>query len=340
MRKTIIQIMVALCCSGVLANTPSATPSAATAATPTSAPVPASQIKPQLRQMPAERLAVATNVKILAASRAGSRIVAVGDFGAVLLSDDEGAHYRQARAVPVSSTLTAVVFADANTGWAVGHWGAILKTVDGGETWVAQRSNIERDQPLFSVHFKNANEGWAVGLWSLMLHTTDGGATWQEQKLPVPPGAKKADRNLFAMFADAKGVLYITSEQGRVLRSQDGGANWQYRETGYAGSLWSGVALASGNLLVGGLRGSLYRSTDGGESWQAVGSGVKNSLTAMLQGLDKKVLAVGLDGLLLQSEDDGASFRASQRPDRAALTALLDGKAGPLLFSTRGPLAK
>ena len=79
-------------------------------------------------------------------------------------------------------TLTSVSFIDARTGWAVGHWGAILKTTDGGETWEVQRLVTSEDRPLFGVHFIDANHGVAVGLWSLILVTDDGGKTWTKRK--------------------------------------------------------------------------------------------------------------------------------------------------------------
>ena len=298
-------------------------------------------VKAQLQIKPAERLAAAGSVKILAAARAGKRIVAVGDHGVVLLSDDEGASYQQARAVPLSATLTALSFADASNGWAVGHWGAIMRTADGGQTWRLQRSDVATDQPLFSVHFKDAKEGWAVGLWSLMLHTSDGGEHWEKISLPAPPNAKKADRNLYAIFGDSRAYLFVTSEQGRVLRSHDNGASWRYLETGYAGSLWTGVALRDDVLLVGGLRGTIYRSADGGDSWHVAPTGLKNSVTSIAQRSDDSVLAVGLDGMMLTSVDGGASFKGVRREDRAALTVVIGAAAagGRQLFSTRGPLA-
>lgn len=297
--------------------------------------------KPQLQIQPAEHFPGAVGVKILAATRAGKRIVAAGDHGVVLLSDDEGASFHQARAVPVRSTLTALVFADASNGWAVGHWGAILHTTDGGQNWTAQRSDIGVDQPLFSVYFKNADEGWAVGLWSLMLHTSDGGKNWEKVALPPPPNAKKADRNLYSIFGDGKGGMFITSEQGRVLHSHDNGKSWSYAESGYGGSFWSGTALTDGTLLVGGLRGTIYRSADGGSSWQPAVTSLKNSVTGIAQRADGSVVAVGLDGMALLSRDDGASFSGERRVDRAALTAVIDrAGAAPQLFSTGGPLAK
>lgn len=310
----------------------------APAAGQSSAPVDKAQL-PQLQLLPAEQISGRASAQMLAATRAGKRIVAVGDHGVVLLSDDDGKTYRQARSVPASLTLTAVSFANASTGWAVGHGGTILKTADGGDTWLLQRRDITVDQPLFSTYFKNAQEGWAVGLWSLMLHTTDGGASWTTVTLPPPAGAKKADRNLNAIFADASGRLFVACEQGRVMRSSDGGNSWTYAETGYAGSFWSGVALQDGALLVGGLRGTIYRSADGGDSWQASKTPFTSSVTGIVQQPDRSAIAVGLDGVTLRSVDGGLNFTGKQRADRAALTAVVATPAGaPVLFSTNGPV--
>ncbi|MEX5503709.1 YCF48-related protein, partial [Pseudomonas putida] len=71
-------------------------------------------------------------------ARAGTRLVSVGERGVVLLSDDNGASWRQAKAVPVSVTLTAVQFVDARNGWTVGHAGVVLHSEDGGEHWTLQ----------------------------------------------------------------------------------------------------------------------------------------------------------------------------------------------------------
>jgi len=262
--------------------------------------------------------------------------VAVGDYGIVLLSDDAGKSFRQAAGVPVSSTLTAVSFADDKNGWAVGHWGAILHTADGGENWALQRSDMAEDRPLFSVHFFDAKEGVAVGLWSLLLTTGDGGKTWDPVNLPAPPEGGKADRNLFKVFASPKGSLFVAAERGVILRSDDRGKNWSYLSTGYKGSFWSGTALADGTLIVAGLRGTLYRSTDDGHHWSAVASGSKSSLTDIIEAGDK-VIGVGLDGVQVESADHGASFIWTQRDDRLSMTAAVaSGPSSLVRFSKHG----
>ncbi|MBL8453473.1 MAG: glycosyl hydrolase [Zoogloea sp.] len=291
---------------------------------------------PALTLQPAVTSTAATQAPMLGAARAGKRIVAVGDLGTVLLSDDEGQHFRQATRVPLSSTLTAVAFADEHRGWAVGHWGAILHTADGGETWAVQRTDTAEDRPLFSVHFFDAREGIAVGLWSLALKTRDGGRTWTPVTLPPPPDGGKADRNLFKAFASPRGALFVAAERGMVLRSDDRGDTWRYLDTGYKGSFWAGTALADGSLLVAGLRGTLYRSADEGRSWRPVPTGSKSSLTDLVA-IGERVIGVGLDGVQIDSNDKGASFSWTQRDDRLSMTAAVaGGPDGVVRFSKRG----
>ncbi|MFO1268493.1 MAG: YCF48-related protein [Rubrivivax sp.] len=278
----------------------------------------------------------AQHALLLALARAGGRVVAVGERGTVLAGDARGDTLAQAASVPVDATLTAVHFVDAERGWAVGHWGAILATADGGRTWKQQRLDLAHDRPLFAVHFLDAQHGVAVGLWSLVLVTEDGGATWQERKLDVPPGAKKADLNLLGLFADAAGHLYATGERGLVLRSDDRGQTWRYLATGYRGSLWCGTALADGTLIVGGQRGSMWRSDDGGTRWTAVASGGKSSITSIAAD-GSRVAAVGLDGYAAFSDDGGRRFEARPREDRLTLTAVVaDGNGAWLVASRNG----
>ncbi len=294
---------------------------------------------PEPSLVPAAHVQHAAQATMLASAKAGSRIVAVGDHGVVLLSDDGGQTHRQAKQVPVDVALTSVSFIDALQGWAVGHWGVVLHTNDGGETWQVQRSDTQHDRPLFAVHFFNAKEGVAVGLWSLVLVTSDGGASWQAVTLAPPEGGKRADLNLLGLFADAKGALYASGERGMVLRSDDHGQQWRYLPTGYAGSFWTGIALPNGSLLVAGLRGSMYRSDDDAKTWQRVNTGSQSSITALATS-GNDVLGVGLDGLTLRSRDGGASFAMQLREDRLPLTAVVfNGQGVPVIYSRQGVVA-
>ena len=77
---------------------------------------------------------------------AGSSIVAVGEYGNVVLSDDDGKTWRQAKSVPTQVTFTAVAFVDDKNGWAVGHDTVILHTSDAGETWPRNSAAAKRQR--------------------------------------------------------------------------------------------------------------------------------------------------------------------------------------------------
>ena len=77
-------------------------------------------------RIPAVRGPRALDPLLLDVTRAGSRIVAVGELGIILLSDDEGVTWRQAD-VPAQVLLTAVAFADALIARGLGKFSALLK---------------------------------------------------------------------------------------------------------------------------------------------------------------------------------------------------------------------
>ena len=85
---------------------------------------------------------------------------------------------------PQSTEFYGVSFTDANTGTVVGRSGTILRTTDGGVTWLAQTSGTSAI--LYGVSFTDANNGTVVGAGAgpeagTILRTMDGGETWAAQ---------------------------------------------------------------------------------------------------------------------------------------------------------------
>lgn len=291
----------------------------------------------QLRPAPLVRhasLAPMTDV-----ARAGPNLVAVGDHGVILLSDDEGAHWAQAKAVPFDGLLNSVTFADARHGWAVGHAGTILHTEDGGYTWQLQRSDTTSDRPLFAVHFFDHRNGVAVGLWSLVLATQDGGHTWREVKLPPPPGGTRADMSLFYLFRHGDKSLFATSERGFLLRSDDMGLTWSYLSTGGAGSLWCGISLGRGRLVAAGVGGNTYASSDGGLTWTKSEVASRGSIVRLAK-TNSGLAGVTSEGAYLTSDDDANSFHLHAiDPAPTVVSAFMPLQGGHnLLLTGTGPL--
>src|SRR6266851_4011468 len=101
-----------------------------------------------------------------------STVVAVGDVGTILRTEDGGATWTL-QSSGTSNPLLGVSFVDPNTGTAVGNNGTILRTIDGGATWMPQSGGTSNT--LWGVSFVDANTGTAVGDSGTILRTTDGG---------------------------------------------------------------------------------------------------------------------------------------------------------------------
>lgn len=295
---------------------------------------------------------------MLAVTRAGDRLVVAGERGAVLLSDDGGSSWRQAR-VPVRVALTAVQFVDARRGWAVGHFGVVLRSEDGGETWTLQldgaraaqlaqaaaktddaRSAADQlvqdgpDKPLLAVHFSDAERGFVVGAYNLALKTTDGGKSWQYvgHELPNPRRL-----HLYGIAVSGQQML-VAGEQGLLMASSDGGDRFRAVEAPYPGSYFGVFTAGPGTFVAYGLRGTAFRSDDAGKSWQKAEVPTAASLSAGLALSDGQLVLASQAGDLLVSADQGRHFNRLPAPPMP-LAAMGQTKDGRLVLGTlRGPV--
>ena len=282
-------------------------------------------------EVPAAKIA---STLLLDVTSAGSRLVAVGQRGHIIYSDDQGKSWTQAK-VPTRSLLTAVYFVDAQHGWAVGHDTQILASTDGGATWTLQYEELERESPLINVWFENLERGIAVGAYGTLLETTDGGKNWEDIS-DLLDNEDGVHLNSIIQVKDAG--LLIAGEMGMIFRSQDDGATWETLDPPYDGSLFGALPLnQSRSLLVYGLRGSVFRSTDFGDSWQQIilpGSGsepFKFGLAGAANLPDGSVALVGNGGSVAVSHDDGLTFRVVNAPDRQPISGVVEGPEGQLI---------
>lgn len=269
---------------------------------------------------------------LLGITRAGNRLVTVGDRGHILYSDNEGQSWQQA-VVPTRQQLTASYFVDELHGWTVGHDALILYSNDGGANWVEQYRDESLEAPLLDVWFANAKQGFAVGAYGTLLQTQDGGQNWEDVSDLLD---NEDGLHLNALTAIRGGGLFIVGEMGAMFRSADQGASWEMVDSPYEGSLFGVLpTTAEQGMVVYGLRGHLYRSADFGDSWEPVelrteqGNPLSFGLADGTSPGEGRLLVVGHGGSLLDSKDDGRSFSVQLREDRqsyAGVALLNDGK--------------
>jgi photosystem II stability/assembly factor-like uncharacterized protein len=262
-------------------------------------------------------------------TRAGSRLVAVGDHGYIVTSDDGGATWRRAK-VPRSPLLTALQFIDEKRGWAVGHDSIILTTADAGDNWNVQFSAPREQRPLLGVLFLDAQRGMAVGAYGAFYETADGGAHWTARKVIAD------DKHLNAIADLGKGRLLIVGESGTILRSGDAGVTWQPVASPYKGSLFGLGAARDGSVVAFGLRGHVFRSSDAGATWAAVKTSTEAALASATVLADGAIALVGNAGTLLVSRDNGQTFNPVATGRRHALARALPGRPGSILVLGEG----
>jgi photosystem II stability/assembly factor-like uncharacterized protein len=164
-------------------------------------------------------------------------------------------------------------------GTAVGETGAILRTADGGETWVRQTSGTTGI--LVDVVFTDVNTGTVVGQNGTILRTADGGDNWVRQTSGV------TDFLAAVSFVDAS-TGTVVGQNGRILRTTDGGATWTPQDPGPPDQPRPGVpdhlsdvsfVDANAGWVVGTL--GVRRTTDGGNTWTPQSVGSERILTAV-----------------------------------------------------------
>jgi photosystem II stability/assembly factor-like uncharacterized protein len=242
-----------------------------------------------------------------------SRVFALGDHDFQAISNGPWGVYQPPWGenlftqgyINIHYTFEDVFFANAQQGWAVGSrsylpaiWGQVIfHTTDGGETWEKQYEQAPLLNQTFSyfrldsVFFLDDQTGWAVGMstydqtyhnrWAI-LYTDNGGLTWQEQGQNLHQGL--APEFFDVQFLDAQngwaldtGHYDSLAEETRLFlaRTQDGGLNWNWVNTGLPGNLNIGFALVQGGLdftdadhgwAAGGL-GEVIHTADGGSTW-------------------------------------------------------------------------
>ncbi len=148
--------------------------------------------------------------------------------------------------------LVTSCFVSRMTGWIGGE--GILKTTDGGLTWIKQN-----DKFINSICFTDENNGWAVGN-SQILNTTDAGTHWYLYN------AGTIINNTFnSIIFINKQVGFICAD-GYIFKTKDSGKTWnkvsapqkEYYRVAFSDSL-------HGNAI--GNNYTTCRTTDGGDSW-------------------------------------------------------------------------
>src|SRR6185369_6688828 len=117
----------------------------------------------------------------------------------------------------VRQNLFSTCFASDRDGWMVGELGRIIRTTDGGKSWVRQDAGTKR--PFLAMSCLDAKTAWVAGKEGIVYGTKDGGETWTTSRIPenvalpesaLDTGVEPGDVNLYGLsFGDPDHVWIV-----------------------------------------------------------------------------------------------------------------------------------
>ena len=182
-----------------------------------------------------------------------------GDFGKIYKSINGGNSWTLLNTGTTESILS-IYFVNGNKGYASGTGGVILKTNNGGVNWTSQSTG---NHELNSVCFANASVGFIVGgvsapsVHSVILKTANGGDTWNVVNYS-DPGYILHKIHLFNSQ-----VGYAVGTNGKIVRTIDGGANWEHMVSGTDSLLYNVFFTSNEVGYASGSNGIILKTTNG-----------------------------------------------------------------------------
>ncbi len=160
---------------------------------------------------------------------------------------------------PGGETYNDAFFIDDQTGWIVGQKGQILKTSDGGLSWIAQESGTE--DPLQDICFLDALVGYTGGGFNV-FKTEDGGAHWQKLALTT-------NGSINTLFFISKNKGWLATSNNYIYITEDGGQSWTFY---YQGSPYAITSLYFTDEMTGFWLGfgGINKTTDGGKTFRLI----------------------------------------------------------------------
>lgn len=304
--------------------------------------------------IPAQMSAKAPTSMIMDVVNNNGRLVAVGERGHILYSDSTGQRWTQAE-VPVSVTLTAVCFASAKKGWAVGHDAVVLHTFDGGRTWQKQLDGTKINHLMLAqLHelmdakshaLKKAQKKTdTMQQQALSTELEDLGFFLSDVEMAVQEGATSPLMDVW--FKNAHEGIAVGA-YGMIFGTIDAGATWQPlldRIHNPQGLHYYGITQYGKALFIAGEKGLLFRSDDWGKNWQPLPSPYKGSFFGITGSPGSRCLITfGLGGATFYSHNQGEHWSISDVNSQTSVsggTVLADGSVclacvdGTLMRST------
>ena len=194
---------------------------------------------------------------------------------------------------PSENPLHGLFFINENKGWAVGLDTTIIRTTDGGQTWLTVAPYEVTGARYADVFFIDEMKGWVVGTNGRIVLSKDGGITWQE----IESGTTDFLESVY--FIDHNNG-WAAGDHGTVLRSVDGGYHWFKQRSGISTNSLTSIHFTDAfNGWASGEGGTIIHTINGGFSHEH-GTFAETGLGLPINDLEetKSAITVNVSGLI------------------------------------------
>ena len=192
---------------------------------------------------------------------------------------------------PVAELFLVYAMTDASRGFAVGAYGMLYRTEDGGQTWAPVDSPIRESELHFNA-IARLNDGalFIAGEQGTLAVSSDAGQTWTTVQSPY-------DSSLFGAAAHGDKGVVIFGLRGNVFVADDAQKpEWRQVETNSVASMFGATQTEDGRLVMVGLNGNIMVSGNGLDRVDLLKSKAGTPLSAAIP-FGEQILAVGESGV-------------------------------------------
>ena len=183
-----------------------------------------------------------------------------------------------------------VWFRNQLEGYAVGAFGLIVHTVDGGKTWSSPAAAIPNPEAFhLNAVAMIGDVLYLAGEAGTAWRSLDGGQSWDVLDTGY-------NGSFFALAGDQSGVVLL-GMRGNAYLSSDRGESWNKIDSNYNANLYSALTLDDGRLLVAQNRPQLLVSNAERSSLLPLNLKVRGAVSSMVFGKDGSLYLVGTAGI-------------------------------------------
>ncbi|MEO0392723.1 MAG: YCF48-related protein [Pseudomonadota bacterium] len=244
-----------------------------------------------------EQSPVPVSIPLTAINKAAQdRLIVAGHDAVIMVSDDQGASWAIVHREPDwEQPILDLFFITPDRGLALGAYGLVLETTDGGASW-AERTLFDGDSHLYASTRLPSGDLLIAGEFGTLLRSQDDGETWDELDSPyggtffgiATPTVSQPDE-----------PLLVFGLQGNVFASNDNGDSWTPIATDIPNGLYDAVRTDDGRAVLLGHGGMILvdRDPSPGFDWASIIRPARKPLAGALPLEDGRFLIYGETGV-------------------------------------------